>query len=37
MSAMASPPKNNLRTAGILLSVVLVFFVGVIANRWLFG
>jgi hypothetical protein len=37
MSAMANPPKNNLRTAGILLSVVFVFFVGVISNRWLFG
>jgi len=28
---------NNLRTALILLSIALVFFFGVIVNRWLFG
>jgi hypothetical protein len=32
-----STPNNKLRTAMILLSVAAVFFVGVIANRWLFG
>jgi hypothetical protein len=31
------PQRHNLRTAFILLSVVLVFFAGVIVNRWLFG
>jgi hypothetical protein len=34
---MMSPTPRNLRTAGILLSVALVFFAGVIVNRWLFG
>jgi hypothetical protein len=29
--------KRNRRTAWILLSVVLVFFLGVIVRRWLFG
>jgi len=29
--------NNNLRTALILLSIALVFFFGVIVNRWLFG
>jgi hypothetical protein len=29
--------KRNRRTAWILASIVLVFFLGVIARRWLFG
>jgi hypothetical protein len=29
--------KRNRRTAWILVSVVLVFFIGVIVRRWLFG
>jgi len=36
------PPSNtsksaNLRTALVLLSIVAIFFVGVIANRVMFG
>lgn len=35
---MSGPGKSrNLRTALILLSIALVFFVGVIVNRVLFG
>jgi len=35
---MSGPDKpRNLRTALILLSIALVFFLGVIVNRWLFG
>jgi hypothetical protein len=29
--------KRNRRTGWILVSIVLVFFIGVIARRWLFG
>jgi nitrogen fixation protein FixH len=29
--------KRNRRTGWILLSIVLVFFIGVIARRWLYG
>lgn len=29
--------RQNRRTAWILLSVVIVFFLGVIARRWLVG
>ena len=29
--------RSNLRTALVLLSIALVFFVGVIANRYLFN
>jgi uncharacterized membrane protein len=32
-----SNKRRNLRTALILLSVVAVFFAGVIVNRWLAG
>ena len=32
-----SDRRKNLRTALVLLSIALVFFVGVIVNRWLFG
>ena len=28
---------NNKRTALVLLSIVLVFFAGIIVRRWLFG
>lgn len=31
------PDHRNRRTAFILLSVVLVFFVGIIMRRWVFG
>ncbi|MFA7664986.1 MAG: cytochrome oxidase small assembly protein [Burkholderiaceae bacterium] len=35
---MSDPNRNrNLRTALILLSIAAVFFVGVIANRMIFG
>jgi hypothetical protein len=34
---MESPTQRNLRTVVILVSVALVFFAGVIVNRWLFG
>lgn len=35
---MSEPNKSrNLRTALVLLSVALVFFAGVIVNRYLFG
>ncbi|MCX7272673.1 MAG: cytochrome oxidase small assembly protein [Burkholderiales bacterium] len=34
---MAPAPRNNLRTALILLSLAAVFFAGVIVNRVLFG
>jgi len=30
-------PRNNGRTAVVLVSIALVFFLGVIANRVLFG
>lgn len=29
--------SNNKRTALVLLSIVLVFFIGIIVRRWLFG
>jgi len=29
--------RDNVRTALILLSIAIVFFIGVIVNRWLFG
>ena len=29
--------RNNLRTALVLASIVLVFFVGIIVRRWLLG
>jgi hypothetical protein len=29
--------RNNRRTAFVLASIVLVFFVGVIVRRWLLG
>jgi len=29
--------RNNRRTLWILLSIVLVFFFGVIVRRWLYG
>jgi hypothetical protein len=29
--------RRNLRTALVLLSVVAVFFVGVVIRRWLYG
>jgi hypothetical protein len=29
--------RHNRRTAWILASIALVFFIGVIARRWLFG
>lgn len=29
--------SSNKRTALVLLSIVLVFFIGVIVRRWLFG
>jgi hypothetical protein len=29
--------KRNRRTLWILLSIVLVFFLGIIVRRWLFG
>jgi|NOAtaT_6_FD_contig_81_1997564_length_1858_multi_2_in_0_out_0_2 hypothetical protein len=32
-----SPQRNNGRTAVVLVSIALVFFLGVIANRVLFG
>jgi hypothetical protein len=37
MSAEHNERRQNRRTAWVLLSVVLVFFVGVIVRRWLFG
>ncbi len=37
MDGMAGGKKTNLRTALVLLSIVAVFFAGVIVNRWLFG
>ena len=30
-------PRANRRTALILLSVVIVFFVGVVVRHWLYG
>ncbi len=36
--ASGSPRKpGNMRTALVLLSIALVFFAGVIVNRYLFG
>ena len=29
--------RNNLRTALVLASIVLVFFVGIVVRRWLIG
>jgi len=37
MAAEHDERKRNRRTAWILVSIVLVFFVGVIVRRWLFG
>ena len=37
MSGNSGKKAGNLRTALILLSVAAVFFLGVIAKRWLFG
>jgi hypothetical protein len=37
MNAEHDERRQNRRTAWILVSVVLVFFVGVIVRRWLFG
>ncbi len=33
----AERQSNNKRTGLVLLSIVLVFFVGIIVRRWLFG
>jgi hypothetical protein len=35
--AQVSQVPNNKRTLAILASVALMFFVGVIVKRWLFG
>ena len=37
--AVAESPnrRNNRRTALVLASIVLVFFVGIIVRRWLLG
>jgi len=37
MNANHDERRQNRRTAWILLSVVVVFFLGVIVRRWLFG
>jgi hypothetical protein len=37
MNTRQPEPRQNRRTALILLSVALVFFLGVIARRWLVG
>ncbi|HSQ10060.1 MAG TPA: cytochrome oxidase small assembly protein [Burkholderiaceae bacterium] len=37
MSPESDERRHNRRTALILASVVLVFFIGVIARRWLVG
>ncbi len=37
MSGSDGKKTGNFRTAMILLSVAAVFFLGVIAKRWLFG
>jgi hypothetical protein len=37
MAAERDDRKRNRRTAWILLSIVLVFFLGVIVRRWLYG
>jgi len=37
MSAERDERKRNRRTAWILASIVLVFFVGIVVRRWLFG
>ncbi len=29
--------RNNLRTALVLASIVLAFFVGIVVRRWLIG
>ena len=34
---MTSAPRRNLRTALVLFSVALVFFIGIVVNRLLFG
>ena len=36
---MADVPmrRNNLRTALVLASIVLAFFVGIVVRRWLIG
>jgi len=31
------PDRRNLRTALVLASIALVFFLGIIARRWLIG
>ncbi|HUL63831.1 MAG TPA: cytochrome oxidase small assembly protein [Burkholderiaceae bacterium] len=37
MTAAQDQQKRNRRTLWILLSIVLVFFLGIIVRRWLFG
>lgn len=37
MQGNAEERRQNRRTAWILASVVLVFFIGVIARRWFVG
>ncbi|HTN49378.1 MAG TPA: cytochrome oxidase small assembly protein [Burkholderiaceae bacterium] len=37
MESQGDLRRHNRRTALILATVALVFFVGVIARRWLFG
>ncbi|HTT13831.1 MAG TPA: cytochrome oxidase small assembly protein [Burkholderiaceae bacterium] len=37
MAADSDDRKRNRRTGWILLSIVLVFFLGAILRRWLYG
>ena len=38
MSAMTDPRRSaNLRTALVLLSIALAFFIGIVLKYWLFG
>jgi hypothetical protein len=37
MAEQSDERKKNRRTAWILVSIVLVFFFGMIARRWLLG
>jgi|307.fasta_scaffold134097_2 hypothetical protein len=37
MTAEDDARKRNRRTAWILISIVLVFFLGIIVRRWLYG
>ena len=34
---MARPPKRNVRTGLVLLTIVLAFFAGIMVKTWLFG